>query len=288
MKKLLYILLALTFVFVLALVIVAAVVLSKDDGATFGEKVAVVYLEGPIFESETVIEALHEYDDDDSVKAIVVRVDSPGGAVAPSQEIYNEIKRIAGNKKVVVSMGAVAASGGYYVAAPSSWIVANPGTITGSIGVIMEIPNFEELMGKVGIKSQVVKSGQNKDIGSATRKMTDDEKKILQGVIDDVYAQFVADVAASRNMPVEKVKGIADGRIYTGKQALELGLVDELGGLEDAIKISAKMAGIEGEPKVLRHKEKEGLLDILTSSMSEKVREALPLSTIKLSYLFSP
>lgn len=288
MKKLLYILFALTFVFVLALVIVAAVVLSKDDGPAFGEKVAVVYLEGPIFESETLIESLREYDDDDSVRAIVVRVDSPGGAVAPSQEIYNEIKRIAGLKKVVVSMGSVAASGGYYVAAPSSWIVANPGTITGSIGVIMEIPNFEELMGKVGIKSQVIKSGANKDIGSTMRKMTEDEKKILQGVIDDVYVQFVADVSEARNIPIEKVRSLADGRIYTGRQAKEMGLVDELGGLEDAIKISARMAGIDGEPKVIRHKEKEGLIDILTGGMAEKVREALPLSTIKLSYIFSP
>ncbi|MEJ2314013.1 MAG: signal peptide peptidase SppA [Nitrospirota bacterium] len=250
-------------------------------------KVAIVRIEGPIIDSREAVSELKSFAEDSSVKAIVLRVDSPGGAVAPSQEIYTEVKKAAERKKVVVSMGSLAASGGYYVSSPATTIVANPGTITGSIGVIMEIPNFEGLMDKIGVKTTVVKSGKFKDIGSATKELTPEERRLLQEVMDDVHEQFIRAVAEGRGMAFEDVAKLADGRIFSGEQAKELGLVDELGGLEDSIALSARMAGIKGKPEVVEHEEKIGLLDLLLNgklagrltNMSE---------TMSIKYLFNP
>jgi protease-4 len=282
-KKLLIILL-IVFVFLAALS--ALVALLQQDGISIGEKVALVRIEGPIFDSKTYIEELKEYVEDPSIKAIVLRVDSPGGAVAPSQEIYEEVRRAAEKKKVVASMGTVAASGGYYVLAPSTRIIANPGTLTGSIGVIMEIPNVKGLMDKVGIKTRVIKSGRHKDMASVFREMDEDEKRILQGVLDDVHDQFIESVAEARSLPVEEVKRIADGRIYTGRQALDIGLVDELGNLEDAIDISAELAGIEGRPEVVSRKKKLSFFEMLRGKISADFPEMLP--HIKIKYMLSP
>jgi protease-4 len=243
-------------------------------------------IEGPIIDARDTVDELRDYVKDPAIKAIVLRVDSPGGAVAPSQEIYNEVRKAVSNKKVVVSMGTVAASGGYYIASPADWILANPGTITGSIGVIMEIPNIEDLMGKVGIKTQVIKSGKHKDLASAFREMKEEDKLILQGVIDDVYRQFVEDVAEARNMDLEEVFRLADGRIFTGRQAVELGLVDDLGGLQDAITVSAEMAGIKGEPEVVTKEEELSVLGLLSSKLSGGIPEMFP--HIKLKYMLSP
>ncbi len=284
MKKTCLIILA-VFVFIVALSALAAL-LSHEGGVSLADKVALIYVRGAIFDAEDTIEQIKKYDEDDSIKAIILRVDSPGGAVAPSQEIFTEVKRVAGNKPVIASMGTVAASGGYYISAPASKIIANPGTLTGSIGVIMEIPNMENLMDKVGIETEVIKSGPHKDIASAMRQMTDEDRKILQGIIDNVYEQFIVDVAESRDIPLEEVRELADGRIYTGQQALELKLVDELGGLERAIDVSAELAGIEGEPSIVTTKEDKGLLDLLVGRFSANMQELIP--HIKVKYILSP
>jgi protease-4 len=272
------------FLFIVA--ISALVALLGSQGVSFGEKVALVYIRGAIIDPEDPVEEIKEYSEDPSVKAIVLRVDSPGGGVAASQEIYEEVKRAATVKKIVVSMGSVAASGGYYVSAPATMIMANPGTITGSIGVIMEIPNVEGLMDKVGIRTEVIKSGMHKDTGSAFRKMTVEERLLMQSLIDDVYEQFIVDVAESRDISIDEVREMADGRIYTGRQALELGLVDELGGLEEAIRLSASLAGIEGEPEVVTRDEEFSIFDFLQGKFGARFADVIP--HINLKYILSP
>jgi protease-4 len=283
-KKLCLILLGL-FLFV---VVVSALIalLSEGDGISLREKVALVHVEGPIFEAKSAVDEIKEYLSDSSIKAIIVRVDSPGGGVAASQEIFASVKRAASEKSVVVSMGSVAASGGYYISAPATRILANPGTITGSIGVILEIPNVEGLMDKVGVRTEVIKSGKHKDLASAFRTMSDEDRRVLQNVIDDVYEQFIEDVAAARDLGVDEVRGMADGRIYTGRQALELGLIDELGGLEEAIKLSAELTGIEGEPQVVTKEEEFSLIDFLKGKVAVRFPDVIP--SMKLQYIMSP
>lgn len=248
-------------------------------------KIALIRIEGPIIQSKHVIEELKEYVKDGSIKAIVVRVESPGGGVAPSQEIYEEMRKAAAKKKVVVSMGAVAASGGYYIAAPATKIIANPGTLTGSIGVIMEVPNIKGLMDKIGIKTEVIKSGQHKDIASAFRDMDKKEREILQGVMDDVHEQFIKAVSEGRKMPVEDVKKIADGRIFSGRQALKAGLVDGLGNLEYAIEEAAKLAGIKDEPEVVTKKERPFIMELINGKIPEWALKFIPNSGLKYMYL---
>jgi protease-4 len=272
----------------LFIVVVSAVIalLSEGDGIALGEKVALVHVEGPIFEAKSAVDEMKEYLSDPSIKAIVLRVDSPGGGVAASQEIFAIVKRAASEKSVVVSMGSVAASGGYYISAPATRILANPGTITGSIGVILEIPNVQGLMDKVGVRTEVIKSGKHKDLASAFRTMNDEDRRVLQNVIDDVYEQFIEDVADARDLGVDEVRRMADGRIYTGRQALELGLIDELGGLEEAIKLSAELTGIEGEPHVVTKEEGFSLFDFLTGKVSARFPDVIPY--MKLQYIMSP
>ncbi|RME62490.1 MAG: signal peptide peptidase SppA [Nitrospirae bacterium] len=254
----------------LALVVSLLAAVLSHDSLPVGEKIALLKVEGTIVDSEKLIEYLKSYRKDSSIKAVVLRVNSPGGAVAPSQEIYEEVKKLAATKVVVVSMGAVGASGAYYISAPATKIYANPGTITGSIGVIMELPNLKGLMDKLGIKTEVIKSGKNKDLASIFRGIGKEQRKILQEVIDDVHEQFVQAVAEGRKMPVEKVRKLADGRIFSGRQAKQLGLIDELGNLEDAIKAAAELAGIKGEPRIVKPTEKLGLLDILIGRTEEE------------------
>lgn len=239
--------------------------IAKKRIPVFADRVALIRVEGVILDSKQTIEQLKRYDEDKSVKAIVLRVDSPGGGVVPSQEIYEEVKKIRekGEKKIVVSMGTVAASGGYYISCPVDKIVANPGTITGSIGVIMELANIEGLLEKIGVKNVVIKSGRHKDIGSVMREMSAEEKEILQKVLDDVHNQFIEAVAKGRGIKEEDVRGMADGRIFTGRQAKELGLVDEIGNLEDTIKIAARISGIKGEPTVVSDEKRPTFLELL-------------------------
>jgi len=249
-------------------------------------KLALVRIEGPIIDSQNAIDEIKEYTKDNSIKAIVLRVDSPGGAVAPSQEIYAEVKKAVAKKPVIVSMGSVAASGGYYIASPATRIVANPGTLTGSIGVIMELPNLEGLMNKIGIKTEVIKSGKHKDIASAFRAMGKEEREILQGVMDNVHEQFMKAVAEGRKIKIEEVRKIADGRIFTGEQAKTLGLVDELGTIEDATKAAAALVGIDGEPEIVSKEDKLSIIDILRNKIPKEMSDIFP--TVKIKYLFSP
>jgi protease-4 len=222
-----------------------------------GGRVALVEVRGPITRAEDTVKQLIRYREDDSVRAIVLRVESPGGAVAPTQEIFDELRKTREAGKVIVaSMGSIAASGGYYIACAADSIMANPGTITGSIGVITVAPSAEDLFAKIGIDWQVVKSGRHKDIGSMSRSMTDEEFGIVQSVVDDVYDQFVRAVAGYRPLSREEVVALADGRIYTGNQALPLGLVDRLGTYQDAIALAGKMAGLPEKPNVVRQRPK--------------------------------
>lgn len=251
-----------------------------------GDRVALVRIEGPIIDSKETLDEMKDYVKDSSIKAIVLRIDSPGGAVAPSQEIYEEVRKAIAKKKIVVSMGSVAASGGYYIASPATKIIANPGTLTGSIGVIMEIPNVEGLLNKIGVKTEVIKSGQHKDIASVFRGIKKEEKEILQNVLDNVHEQFIAAVAEGRRMVRGDVKKLADGRIFTGEQALKVGLVDALGNLDDAVKAAADLAGIKGEPVVVTKKEKFSLIDLLRGRMPKELANIFP--SVKVQYLFAP
>ncbi|MEK6656015.1 MAG: signal peptide peptidase SppA [Nitrospirota bacterium] len=242
-----------------------------------GEKIAIINIKGVIVDSKSTVREIRKYADNPSVKAVIVRIDSPGGGVVASQEIYEELKWLKEKKqkKVVASMGTVAASGGYYVACASDWIVANPGTLTGSIGVIMEFANLEGLFKKIGVEGVVIKSGKHKDIGSPFRSITKDEKELLQAIIDDVYAQFISAVADGRKMKPEAVKELADGRIFTGRQAKELKLVDELGTMQDAINITARLAGIKGEPGIIEKRMDFSILDLLKEEFWGDIGERL-------------
>jgi len=251
-----------------------------------GERVALIRVEGPILDSKDTIDELKEHLKDPSIKAIIMRIDSPGGAVAPSQEIYEEVRKAVAKKKIVVSMGSVAASGGYYIASPATRIVANPGTLTGSIGVIMEIPNFAGLMNKLGIKSEVVKSGRHKDIASVFRGIKKEDREILQNVLDNVHDQFILAVAEGRKMLLEDVRKIADGRVFTGEQALKVGLIDEIGNLEDAVKVAGKLSGIKGEPEVVSKKERFSFRDLLKGSIPKELTDVFP--SVRIKYLFTP
>ena len=252
-----------------------ASILGLNGKIAKSDKIAIINIESIITQSRNTVRQIKKYADDKSIKAIVLRIDSPGGGVAPSQEIYSEILKVRknSNKIVVTSMGNLAASGGYYIACASDKIVANPGTLTGSIGVIMTFSNIEELMKKIGLKTEIIKSGEFKDIGSPMREFTEKEKKLLQGVIDDVYDQFVNAVSVGRSIAVQKVKELSDGRIFTGRQAFEIGLVDKLGSLEEAIKLAAELVGIEGKPKIVSEKKEKNLLFKL---LENKVLSYLP------------
>lgn len=264
----------LTFFFVM-LMILGHYARGREDGFVYGDKIGIVEINGEITQSFPVIEELQQYLDDTKVKAIILRIDSPGGGVGPAQEIYREVIKIRAKKKVVTSMGSVAASGGYYIASASNYIVANPGTLTGSIGVIMQFATFEELLKKIGIKGVVLKSGEHKDIGSPFREMTPQEKTLMQDVLDNVHHQFIQAVAEGRKMDKAKIEEIADGRIFTGEQAKGLGLVDEMGNLQDTIDITAKMVGILGKPNVIYPKKKISILDYLMKGIASIVIETL-------------
>lgn len=249
------------------LLLTLANILGPDLDVSGEDRVALIRVEGVILDAQQTVGDLKKYAESPTVKAIVLRIDSPGGGVVPSQEIYDEVKRIRSkhNKAVVASMGSVAASGGYYIAAATDRIMANPGTLTGSIGVIMELANFEGLLKKIGVESVVVKSGEHKDIGSPFRKMKEDDRLILQAVMDDVHSQFIEAVAEGRSLDVREVRTLADGRVFTGRQAKAAKLVDELGDLEDAIKLAAEMGGIEGEPKVVEPRRRFSVRELLES-----------------------
>ncbi len=259
------------FLFFLLVIITAGLFPFGAMNVSVGNKVAVLEIEGPITESRRIIEQIKEFRDTASVKSVVLRIDSPGGGVGPSQEIYAELKKLAAQKPLIVSMGSVAASGGYYLAVAGERIFANPGTITGSIGVIMSFPNYRELMDNIGVKMETVKSGQFKDTGSSSGVFSEADRSLLQGLIDDVHQQFVEAISVGRNLPIERLTPYVDGRIMTGRQAMALGLIDELGTFYDAVAYAGKISGAGEEPDLIYPEpESTNFIDrFLQNAMSE-------------------
>lgn len=258
----------------------------------FSEKVGVIELIGIITDSKQIIAQIKDFRENDSIKAIVVRIDSPGGAVGPSQEIYREIQKTKKVKKIIASLGSIAASGGYYIAAAADGIISNPGTITGSIGVILGYTNFQALFEKIGLYPVVIKSGEYKDIASPVRAMTEAERELLQKFSNTVHQQFIKDVATGRKMTVADVQKIADGRIFSGENAKNLGLVDRLGNLEDAIEWAGRMGGIKGEiSRVYPPEEKLPFMKYLMDMSVDHIREIVSRSvssSITVGYIYQP
>lgn len=257
------------FLALFAFVGFALVVIDSDESprSSFkrkgGPAVGVIEISGAIQSSDKVLENLRKFSSDSNIKALLIRIDSPGGAVGPSQEIYSELRTIAEKgTPVICSMGSVAASGGYYIAAGCQKIFANPGTLTGSIGVISQIPYLGDIANKLDFQMWTFKSGANKDLGNSFRKMTADEQALMQAMLDQVHEQFIADVARGRGLEIEEVRPWADGRVLTGEEAHKHKLIDELGGLNDAIRLAAELGGIDGEPK-LRYPVEEKPFDII-------------------------
>lgn len=253
------------------------VLMSVLEGGGFpvGQKVAVVELEGIIVQAEPIVRELNEHRENPSVRAVVIRVNSPGGVVAPTQEIYSAIQRLRkSGKPVVASLGSVAASGGYYVATAADRIYANPGTLTGSIGVIMQVANMEGLLKKVGVDFVVVKAGQYKDIGNFARAMTPEERRMLQSLLDDVYDQFVDAVARGRKLDKATVESFADGRVVSGQQAKQLKMIDALGGLDEAIEGAATLAGLPPKPRLILPRKRFSLSDLLKDQLGLPLLDA--------------
>lgn len=264
-KKSRPLLIVLTILLVAALVLGGTLLLAlhffnPSSIGLFQEKIGVVSINGTISSSTKISSELVKFAKDDSIRAIILRINSPGGGVGATQEIYREVQKIVPQKPVVASLGSVAASGGYYVAAPATKIVSNPGTITGSIGVFIQFVRLEELLNKIGVDLEIVKSGEFKDMGSPDRKLTQRDREILNALIKDLQGQFVSAVASGRNLSVEKVREIADGRIFSGARAKDLGLVDFMGNFQDAVEITKKIVGIKGDVALVYPKKSTGEL----------------------------
>ena len=256
----------LAFVVVVLVLVFYSIRGVESDLALGGDKVAVVDVIGEIRDTSNIVEEIQKYGKEDSVRAIVIRLNTPGGSAAATQEVFSEIKRVREEKKkvVVASIASVGASGGYYIACATQQIFANPSSITGSIGAIAQWTNYGELLRWAKMKDVVIKSGAFKDAGNPARDLTPEERAYIQGVIEDIYGHFVTAVAEGRKMKVEEVRKLADGKVFTGTQALQNHLVDRLGNLPDAIREAAKLAGIKGEPRVVHpSRERRSLLDWL-------------------------
>lgn len=277
------------------LLAVLAVVVGKMGGDTTTDnpfstdKIAVVLIEGEILESHEALEALHRYADSSAVKAIVMRINSPGGAIAPSQEIYEEIRNVRrrSGKPIVASLDSVAASGGFYIASACDRIVANPGSITGSIGVILQWLELKDLLAWAKMKPETLTSGSMKAAGSPYEQLTPEQRAYLQGIVEQLHGQFVRAVAAGRKLPVAEVSRLADGRVFTGEQALSLKLVDEMGNLDDALRVAAKLAGVKGRPgTIYPKKKKRGLLDLMTDQTDSESAIGRVLSSRRPRFLY--
>jgi protease-4 len=264
------------FVLLAVLVVAVSLTVSSDESADFpfSDRIQVVDVEGELIQSRAILEQLKRYEDANTVKAILLNIDSPGGGVAVSQEIYAEIKRLREkkDKTIVAYLSSTGASGAYYIACAANKIVANPGTIVGSIGVIAEWVNYADLLEWAKVKEVVFKTGEFKDTGSGTRPLTENERKYFQGLIDDMYVQFVEAVSSGRKLELEQVRSLADGRVFTGRDAKERKLIDEIGNFQDAVDVTAKLAGISGKPRLLRSsRQRVTLLDVLTTDLSRLV-----------------
>ena len=244
-----------------SIIIVILLSISFDNEPN-ANNIGVIEITGTIMDSRDIIEALDKFNNRSDIKSIILRLDTPGGAVSPSQEIYEKVKSISieNKKPIIASMGSVAASGGYYIAIGADKILANPGSITGSIGVIINFPIAKDLVDKVGLKFNTIKSGKMKDAGSLYRNPTDDENIFFQEIVDDLHGQFVNEVSSQRNIKIDKLSNITDGRIFTGRKAYELGLIDTIGTFEDALNISKNLANISGSINLVYPKDKKGRL----------------------------
>ena len=248
----------------------------RSDSFGLTAKVGVIPIEGVISDAKEIIDQIKEFDENDKIRAVVLRLDTPGGSVAPSQEIYQAVLELRKKKKVVASMGSAAASGGYLIAVAADQILANSGTITGSISAVMHYANVEELLKKIGLRSSVIKSGKFKDMGSPTREMTNEERAMIQAIVDDINDQFVKAISANRNILPAKILPLADGRVFTGRQAKELGLIDGLGSLQDAVLLAARLSGIDEKPEIVfAPKKQKGILRYLIRSMAAIVAEEI-------------
>jgi len=284
------------FLFVLAVFALVYVTMHNngDDKASltsFGDKIAVVDLEGVILSPKIVVQQLKKFADDDSVKAIMIHVNSPGGGVAASEEIYREVKRIRDEKKkrIVASIESVGASGAYYVSSATNKIYADQGSIVGSIGVISESTNYGELLKWAKLKDVTMKAGEFKDTGNPARDMTPAEQQYLQALIDDMHGQFIGAVAEGRKMKFEDVKAIANGKVWTGQQAMDMKMVDQITDFEGAIKDTAKSVGISGEPRLVRpERDRKTLGDMLFGDISDwlPTKEKLLESHVGFYYLW--
>jgi protease IV len=245
-------------------------------GPLFGPRVAIVELEGLIAETDDLVRELRHHRDNPAVRAVVIRINSPGGVVGPTQEVHDALLRVRqAGKPVVASLGSVAASGGYYIAVAADQIYANPGSLTGSIGVIMQMANVDALMKKVGVDYVVVKAGQFKDLGNFSRPMTPEERRVIQALLDDVHAQFIEAVAKGRKLDRSAVVQFADGRVFSGTQALGLKMIDALGGLEDALDAAARLAKLPTPPPVERPRRRFSLIDLIRNELGLTVPSAL-------------
>jgi len=243
----------------------------------FGDKVGVVEITGMLSKSSPTLEELKKFREDRRIRAVVLRINCPGGVVGPAQEIMREVEKTRKVKKVVASFGSIATSGGYYVACAADLIMANPGSATGSIGVVMQLTNAEQLAKKLGLDFFSLKAGALKDLGSPFRPLTPEERAVLQGLLNNIHEQFIADVARNRKLPLEKVRALADGRVFTGQQAKSLGLVDELGNFHDAVERAGRLGGIKGKIQtVIPEKKSFSLLNLL---LGQEVRENLDFLT---------
>jgi protease-4 len=266
------------------LVAVLSVIGGDGDGSGLSgllasrNKIGIVPIDGTITESEDTLKLMRKYRKNKTIRAVILRINSPGGAVAPAQEIYREIERLKEKKPVVASIETIGASAAYYIASNTSRVVCSKGTITGSIGVIMILADMHEVLDWAGVKVNIIKAGKFKDIGSGVRPLTDKEREILESFAEEIHEQFIKDVAKGREgkIDIEKVREIADGSFFTGSKAKELGLVDEIGNFYDAVKIAAKLGNIDGEPKLEFPEEKwDSYLDVFMESASRSIGKAL-------------
>ena len=254
-------------------------------GKESGEKIGVVEIEGAIMDSKNAMDDIVRFRDDESIKGVIVRINSPGGGAAASQEIHREVKKLRGKKKVFVSMASVCASGGYYIATAGEKIYASPSTITGSIGVIMQQTVVEDLMKKIGIQENTIKSGELKDAGTPFRKMREDEKRYLNDVLKDIHEQFIRDVAEGRKMPVDAVRKLSDGRIFTGIQAKNTGLIDAIGTFYDAVDALKVSLNMVGKPVLVYGKKPFSILRWLISSVAREY--GMELNTRSFKYIYN-
>ncbi|MDD5245414.1 MAG: signal peptide peptidase SppA [Syntrophorhabdaceae bacterium] len=254
-------------------------------GKESGEKIGVVEIEGAIMDSKNAMDDIVRFRDDESIKGVIVRINSPGGGAAASQEIHREVKKLRGKKKVFVSMASVCASGGYYIATAGEKIYASPSTITGSIGVIMQQTVVEDLMKKIGIQENTIKSGELKDAGTPFRKMREDEKRYLNDVLKDIHEQFIRDVAEGRKMPVDAVRKLSDGRIFTGIQAKNTGLIDAIGTFYDAVDALKVSLNMVGKPVLVYGKKPFSILRWLISSVAREY--GMELNTRSFKYMYN-